>query len=489
MQTRTRTLLPKIKGSVKTKSTKMSWEVIILIGAIGCILMTTYRYLDPTHGGAVLTYLLYPLSIFSVALLVYTRNFIKYQEIRLFGVFFLWVFIVIALNYQRASNAISSGWFHSLVSISILCFSLPYALSDISTKTAMRILAGTTIFLTTITGIIALTLVLMGNSIDLRPAIEGVLGMNDEGRLEFFNHANIAASECGLSILLSISLFVETKKRLVKYLLVFVILICYLSLALTDSRTGIIATAFAIGFITFLLCGTRLRVIKSKRTSIILSIFISLCFVAIFYTGTKGLKSAYNMYIEYRTSTIQSADGTIIEPSSSEFTSEEPEDAIGQASSRGLSDASTFNGRTLIWKGTIRGLRDHPEILLTGTTPLLSGEILTSYISILEPMKNFHNSFLAVLVGLGLPGFVLFALFMLKLCVICVRMIVKHRSITSNESLLMLTPIVLFSTLYGMMEQLIIVDSMPNLVWVWLMLASGNLMKSTHIEVECFSGN
>jgi putative effector of murein hydrolase len=169
-----------------TKPNKIPWDVNTLLAAIGCILMTAYRYLDLAHGGAVLTYLLYPASIFSVALLLYTRDYIKYWEIRLLGVFFVWVLAVIAMNYWRASDAISSGWMHSLISISILCFSLPYALRDINPKAALRILAAVTILLTAVTGIVALYLVLTGNSIDFRPAIEGVLGMDDEGRLEFF---------------------------------------------------------------------------------------------------------------------------------------------------------------------------------------------------------------------------------------------------------------------------------------------------------------
>ncbi|NLI55338.1 MAG: O-antigen ligase family protein [Clostridiales bacterium] len=487
-----------------TKTNKIPWEVITLLGAIGCILMTTYRYLDLAHGGAVLTYLLYPASIFSVALLLYTRDYIKYWEIRLLGVFFVWVLAVIAMNYWRASDAISSGWMHSLISISILCFSLPYALRDINPKAALRILSAVTILLTAVTGIVALYLVLTGNSIDFRPAIEGVLGMDDEGRLEFFNHPNIAASACGLSILLSIGWFAETKRTLVKVLLVPAALVCYLALALTDSRTGIIATALVAGYAVFLLCGAKPWPKSGKLMKVLFYGLIALCVAAVFYVGTTGVKRAYNAYAELRASAAAPVAAATAAPDAQATetpgtaaaesapaapTPTESEAAFEQAASRSLSDASTFNGRTLIWKGAIQGLRDNPKILLTGTTPLLSGEIMTSYLSVLEPMRNFHNSFLAVLVGLGVPGFVLFTLFMAALWVLCVRLVVKHWGDTSNLSLKMLTAVVLFTTLYGLMEQLIVTDGMPNLVWVWLMLAAGYLMKAAHLEKERLSDN
>jgi len=107
-------------------SIKISWEFIALMGAVGCILMTSYRYLDTSHGGAVLTYLLYPAAIFTLGLLLYTREFAKYWEVRLVGAFLGWTLVVIALNFSRAENALTSAWFYSLISISVLCFSLPY---------------------------------------------------------------------------------------------------------------------------------------------------------------------------------------------------------------------------------------------------------------------------------------------------------------------------------------------------------------------------
>lgn len=103
------------------------WKHIVAFAAAITIAVSFYRYMDTLHRGAVVAYLLYPASNGCLVLLLYTRVYAWHPEVRLFGAFFAWVLVVIALNMSRADGAPSSGWFYSLCVTSCLCFSLPYA--------------------------------------------------------------------------------------------------------------------------------------------------------------------------------------------------------------------------------------------------------------------------------------------------------------------------------------------------------------------------
>ena len=105
----------------------LHWNHIAAVAAAIAIAVSSYRYMDTLHSGAIVAYLLYPVSIGCLALLLYTRAYIRYPEVRLFGAFFAWVLVVIGLNMSRADGALASGWFYSLCATSFLCFSLPYA--------------------------------------------------------------------------------------------------------------------------------------------------------------------------------------------------------------------------------------------------------------------------------------------------------------------------------------------------------------------------
>lgn len=63
-------------------------------------------------------------------------------------------------------------------------------------------------------------------------------------------------------------------------------------------------------------------------------------------------------------------------------------------------DLRTFNGRTRIWLAAVKAIRDEPEILLRGT-PDIKGLVSEYYT---KPVGHAHNSWLQMLMSLGLPG-------------------------------------------------------------------------------------
>ena len=87
------------------------WKNIATVAAAITIAVSFYRYMDLLHSGAVVAYLLYPASIGCLALLLYTRVYVRLPEVRLFGTFFAWVLVVIALNMNRA-DIIQSPYYY-----------------------------------------------------------------------------------------------------------------------------------------------------------------------------------------------------------------------------------------------------------------------------------------------------------------------------------------------------------------------------------------
>ena len=456
------------------------WRALAVLGAAGCILMSFYRFVDAAHGGAVLTYLLHPAALCTMALLVFTCDYARFPEIRWLGAFLLWTAIVAVLNSGRADGALSSSWFQSQLAISFLCFSLPYAFERAKWQEVLRGLAAVTIVTTALFAAGSLVFVALGRTFAL-DGVEGVLGMSGDGRLELFCHANAAASMCGISLLLCVYLFCTVKKRRFRVLVTLAFLICFVALSLTDSRTGILGSALAFGLEALLIGGAFLFRRAKKNPRILLCLAVALLAAVLFYLGTLLVRGGYNRYAELRATAAIEAEAA---PASDPNAAPASDSVYQQASLRDYSDAGTFNGRVDIWLATFRGLRANPSILLTGTTPLIAGQLMTPYFPTHVPQYNFHNSLVAALVGLGVIGLLFILLFLAAAALISLRLMFSDFSSPASLNVRLLPAVVLFSVIVGMMEQMLFVDPMPTLVWVWLMLAAGSLFRFCRARKE-----
>ena len=461
------------------------WRVLYILGLIACIFFTFYRYIDVSHGGAIITYFLYPLSICIMSLLLFTCDYAKYIEIKFLGAFIVWTILVALLHYGD-SDTLLGGWFQSVVITSFLCFSAAYAFQASTQKKLVSIFAVATITPAFLLSILALILVALNRKFTLSN-VEGVLGFGEEGRLELFCHANISAAMCGLSLLLSLYLLLVHKKKVVRIVTPVLILVFYIALSLTDSRTGIISTAIAVALF-FLFFGKESIRKKKMFLRVFLCVLIALAVPVCFYFGTALVRVAYNATLA-NSGTVQNeapvseqSEPYQADASQSPSPADSPEiltDESQTVSSRDLSDAGTFNGRTGIWLGTLRGLLENPKILITGTTPPQAGIKMTPYFPESAPKYNFHNSYVAALVSYGAVGFLFIAAFLLALAVKCVKLLFGKRA-TSDHEMLFLPVILFFTVLEGMMEQFLFVDSMPTIIWVWLMFAAGIVFRRSH---------
>lgn len=473
----------------------LQWKNLAAIAAALAVVVSVYRYMDTLHSGAIVAYLLYPAAIGSLALLVFTRSYVRYPEVRLLGAFFVWTLIVIVLNMSRVDSALSSEWFFSLCAVCFLCFSLPYAFERLEQKRVLSILALVTVLLSAVLCALAVYYVAAGRIIDARTGIEGAFGIGSDGRLWMFSHPNSAAPICGIGIVLSVYLFFTAPYRRLRFALFLPIIVCFVALSLTDSRAGILATAVALGAEAFVLLGAKCFSASRRWLRVLLAAALSVAIIVLFYQGTVWIRQGYNAFVSAGVSTGASAGASSdaqknvaagqAEPAASDNTQAsaapdasttaqpKPEPQTQTVSTRDLSDFSSFNGRTAIWAATFRGLRENPSILLTGTTPLTAGATMTPYFPANAPIGNFHNSYVAILVSFGFPGLLLVLALIVLLAVRGVQLIVRGLFDPQNLHALLLLSVLVFTLAESMMEQFLFVDGMPSVVWVWFMLAAG----------------
>ena len=467
------------------------WKNLAAAAAAVAIAVSLYRYMYTLHSGAMLAYLLYPLSVPCLALLLYTRAYLRYPEVRLMGAFFGWTLVVIVLNMNRANGALSSEWFYTLCAACFLCFSLPYAFEASEQKRVLSFLAVVTVLLSAAFCAFAVYNVMAGRVIDAHTGVEGALGIGSDGRLWMFCYPNAAAPICGIGLLLSAYLFfspaANPRRKWPQFLLILPFLICTIALALTDSRAGILSSAAALGTIAFFaVCASQL--FQRKRLyRVIFAAVLALVVMFAFYKGSAWIRQGYNAYfsVTHLESSVpatmpsnetatDAADTTASLPEASAPAGDTAVPPQAQTiSSRDLSDLGDFNGRTAIWAATLRGLTENPSVLLTGTTPIVAGKMMTVYFPPEAPAENFHNSFVAILVSFGIPGLLLILALLVLLAIRGVQAIVHGLFDAGSLHVRLVLSLLIFTLAESMMEQFLFVDGMPSVVWIWFMLAAG----------------
>ena len=450
--------------AIPPRSGVLHWKNLMAVCTVLAIFVSIYRYFDTLHSGAVVAYILYPVSIACLALLLYTRPFAKFPEVRLLGVFFAWALVVIVLNMNRAEGVLASGWFYSLCTMCFLCFSLPYAFEGNERLRVLRILLMTSALLASLLSAAGVLFAATGRVAPAHTGVEGVFGIGSDARLWLFCHPNSAAPICGIGAVACAYLFLVSKRRGLRFLYLLPFAFCFAALALTDSRAGILAAAIALGAEVFFGCAANLLQKKSRVARVLLSLLLAAAVMALTYQGTAWIRTGLNAYTAARASASSTAETAA---------SAAQESAPNAVSSRDLSDFSNFNGRTAIWKATFHGLSENRSILFSGTTPLISGELMSPYFPANAPRGNFHNSLIAILVSLGLPGLSLFLALLVLLLLRCCRFVARTLFDRTSLHARLITALLLFTLAESMMEQFLFVDGMPSVVWVWFMLAAG----------------
>lgn len=230
----------------------------------------------------------------------------------------------------------------------------------------------------------------------------------DGARFTAMGHPNTCACLLMIGIGVGMGVWLKTEKRFLKALLPALVAGQYLALCLTNSRTTIAMTSLLLGGITF----TALRKPGWKR--LLPALLAGVLTAAFVFSGSDWIFRANNdRLVQQRTAQMQALAAAeqaqeMGVPETNTQANELPSPDLNtngvlpsqQGQGSWESDIHTLNGRTVIWKAALEGLKENKWILLRGT----------EYVDFIVARNNsfqtvsVHNSWLEVLYQLGFPG-------------------------------------------------------------------------------------
>lgn len=448
----------------------ISWRLVAVLSLIGCIACEVLFNLLPFDHNTLLMYWFYPASLLLASQLYFRQSFIQYSEIKLLFAILVWSMITVVVNFRRAQIVDSYQWFITASTAAFLCFSLPYAFEKEELGRILRLLAVAGLFAAALLSLAGLIAVFAEPIAAKFPSIFEGVGIWS-GRLGLDNHPNRSAPAPALGVVFAIILAAAAKKRWQSWLFALCGLICFVPLALTVSRTAILAAGIALGFIAFLSLREALRPRMHRLLCWILCSLAALVVLVGVYQGAEWTARLSNAAIEKQ-------EMQTVQTQQTQQAQEVQEEEVIE---RDLSDADSFNGRTDIWFAVVRGMLQNPELIAFGTGPVMSSEVMAPYFPEGSPVGIFHNSLVGAFVAYGAVGLLLTLLLLGFVATAALRLSFGKQ----NEYPLwmrFLPAVLLFTLADSMMEDFLFENLSLNIVCVWFMLAAGFVLRLTGKE-------
>ena len=479
----------------------LSWRFLAVLTLIGCIATEILFNIMPIDHDTLLMYWFFPVSLVLLTQLYFGLHFTKHREIRFLFIYLAWMCLTVVLNRSRAHLIEAYPWFMCIITVLFLCFSLPYAFEQKTASRIMTALAVTTVVSVVFLSIVSLLSVYTKWFAHLFPSFaEGMLF--DEGRLRIDNHPNRSAPAQAVAVILVGYLLVQSKKRWQRVVWALCGVLCYIPLALTVSRTGIIGAGLAVGLEVYLVLRDALKPKMKAVLRVLLCVAVACLSVVAIYKGAELVGRANNVYLaRVEVAAAQEAAlsvptaapqestavpaptaqpaGSDVAPSDTAPSDTAPSDTVpsdaasNEVVARDLSDADSFNGRTDIWRGVLKGVLQNPKILVFGTGPAVASEVMSPYFPVNSPIGYFHNSLLAALVSFGVIGLLLTLAFVALVAISAVKLSFGARYRELPLAMRLLPAVLLFTFAEGMMEDFLFAYESLNVSWVWFMIAAG----------------
>lgn len=219
----------------------------------------------------------------------------------------------------------------------------------------------------------------------------------DGARLTVFWHPNIVACLLMVGIGFCIAFFFGTDRVWKKILLAVAVVLQFVAMALTNCRTTLLMTCAFLGGIVFFL------LYKGGWKRIVLGLVAALVVMAVSFQITSVIFELHNDRLEADiVEQLQEVENP--EELDQNFVVDEETGEIQIVAANGQgslsSDLKTLNGRTGIWKAVLCAIRDNKSIALWGTEYV--GLAISPYNAF--DVVHAHNSWMEVLMRLGIPG-------------------------------------------------------------------------------------
>lgn len=249
------------------------------------------------------------------------------------------------------------------------------------------------------------------------------IGVNlGDNRLYLNAYVTTGAVKLGLSVLMAALGAAFSRKRMGKMLYALCALIQLACLSLTDCRTAFIAVGAALGLMAGMLLHHGLKrrgVCGLCRRCAWLAVPVM---TAAVYLALAGALTAFAPHVPRELDNI-----TMLELPAHLLPDAAAEDAVQH---RTLDAGNLFNDRQIIWRASLRLLKEKPEFLFTGTTTTLSPMLTNAAILPQEhtgrAFVHVHSIYLQTLISWGLPGFVLLMSLLAAFLLAARRVLLRH---------------------------------------------------------------
>ena len=338
-------------------------------------------------------------------------------------------FLLVRMKHGIESARVYSAGLFAVVYL--FAFPLATLLRDGEKKKALKIFAGAYVAATAMLTADALLLIL-GHV----PGILSVEVFWDGTRLWTFWHPNMTACHLFIGAVMCVSFLSEAKSRGTKLALSVLLAMMLTAMALTNSRTTIMATGGYLGATLFF------AAIKRGKKWFVPGVVVMLAVTIGFFLGAGRLYQANCRHLEQkaaRQNAVQAvteyaepeaADIVVAEfeePEAAVPLTDEPDTANVQlhtSSPQGTlaEDLGSLNGRTAIWRAAFDLIRDTPTVLIWGAER--THRAIEPY-TYMRP-SHLHNAWIECLVGLGLGGFLVAVAFTVITLWNCAVVLLKH---------------------------------------------------------------
>ncbi len=438
-----------------------TWPWLMALFAVLETLAICTRHYDPFYIERIWPQIGMPLTIAFAALAISKAELRRHPGTRWMALYFLWYLAVLILNrwflaYEFADFRLV---LYRLLFTTLVCFPLGIALGHRRRLARAVFSAFTAAF--ALLGAIGIYCVL-AQTHWYTPYHHGALGLGFEAstglRLYLFAHPNISGAALMMALLLSLYLCLTGRGLISRLWHGLCCLPMFVALGLTVSRTSMLATAAAIGILAFLAVQRwrlpRRRWIVWGASLVGAALAAALCFASLHLVNTVALRLiTANASVEEIAQAQTSAAAPLDSPveyfpsdnadSSADDTDTTTDDTVpatddavpaadnaetsapalrfptdnldGQLTvpvQRELSgtDMRTIASRLRIWTRALNVVAENPRILLRGTT--LERLMLVIDYPPPERFVHLHNSYLTVLLSMGVIGFALMLCFL-----------------------------------------------------------------------------
>lgn len=385
----------------------LSWQIAQAAFVLAYYLLKLYGSYNTPLVSNIMYNFAFPVIIgFATLTLTQSRFLRGWDGIALLA-FCVWFLIVEIIGSGAGFTTYNEITYH-LIHVMLVCYPVAFLLPPEKRRKVLHGMLHGILAAMTLLCLLAIVVVLMQVEI---PAIgRYTLGMSPSlHRLYLFMYPNTAGTLCTITLMLSVHMLLAARRWPARIWYGIAILAIATVLALTDSRANLIASAAGIGCLSFLLLYRGLRAKRWVR----------------WVAGIAGMAAIFAIALfAFRLPVLLVEQGTrMLHPAEQSQAVSPPEDAAGEAAAQEtpdvamtqpreiLTELGDFNQRNEVWAATFRAIADNPRLLLLGSGSNNVMRAVLPYSTGID-YPHLHNSFLQILVSMGLPGLLLFLAFL-----------------------------------------------------------------------------